>query len=98
MARTASTGLYYVTAKYGVSGGIKSVNEGAIATVACKSPTDHAVAGGVQTLGLGGKPAAVASSFPVGMDWDTNARSRTASTAGSSSSTLVRLPRRQTSG
>jgi hypothetical protein len=68
-------GLYYVTAKYGTDSDnvpSVSVNEGAIATVACNSVADTAVAGGVQTLGLGGHPAAVASSFPGRMDWDTN--------------------------
>ena len=69
-------GLYYVTATYGTDVANNpnvSVNEGAIATVACKDPADHAVAGGVQTLGIdGGRAAAVASSFPGRMDWDTN--------------------------
>jgi hypothetical protein len=68
-------GLYYVTAKYGTNVATDptvSVNEGAIATVACKLPTDTAIAGGVQTLGVGGQPAAVASSFPGRMDWNTN--------------------------
>ena len=68
-------GLYYVTAEYGTDSDNNpsvSVNEGAIATVACDSEADTAIAGGVQTLGLGGHPAAAASSFPGRMDWDTN--------------------------
>ena len=69
-------GLYYVTATYGTdvaNNPAVSVNGGAIATVACKDPADQAVAGGVQTLGLdGGHAAAVASSFPGRMNWDTN--------------------------
>jgi hypothetical protein len=67
-------GLYYVHAKYGTTSGedfTKTVNQGAIATVACKHEGDVAISGGVQTLGLGGSAAAVASSFPGRMDWDT---------------------------
>jgi len=69
------SGLYYQTAAYGTASEIDpgvGVNEGAIATVACTSPTDVAISGGVQTLGLGGKSAAVASSFPGRMDWSNN--------------------------
>jgi hypothetical protein len=65
-------GLYYVTAKYGTNAAndpSASVNEGAIATVACDNEADTAISGGVQTLGLGGQPAAVASSFPGRMHW-----------------------------
>jgi hypothetical protein len=69
-------GLYYVTATYGTdvaNDPSVGVNQGAIATVACTNPEDHAVAGGVQTLGIdGGHAAAVASSFPGRMDWSTN--------------------------
>ena len=60
-------GLYYVTAKYGTDAANNpsaSVNGGAIATVACNDPADTAVSGGVQTLGLGGEPAAVALLLP----------------------------------
>jgi hypothetical protein len=68
--------LYYVTATYGsdvANNPSVGVNEGAIATVKCNDEADHAVAGGVQTLGIdGGVPAAVASSFPGRMDWSTN--------------------------
>lgn len=69
------SGLYYRTAVYGATSAtdpLASVNAGAIATAACDSPADTAVAGGVQTLGLDGHPAAVASSFPGRMDWTTN--------------------------
>jgi hypothetical protein len=61
-------GAYYSIAKYDVG----DTNQGAIATVACDNETDVAVAGGVQSLGLGGHPAATASSFPGRMDWNTN--------------------------
>jgi hypothetical protein len=64
----AFTGAYYSVAFYDVG----DTNQGAIATVACSSPTDTAISGGVQSLGLGGNPAAVASSFPGRMDWTTN--------------------------
>jgi len=59
---------YYATAEYDAG----DTNAGAIATVACQAETDVALAGGVQSLGLGGHPAAVASSFPGRMDWATN--------------------------
>jgi hypothetical protein len=45
-------------------------NGGAIATVACQNPTDYAISGGVQTLGIdGGTASPVASSFAGRMDW-----------------------------
>ena len=69
------SGLYYRTAVYGATSATDptaGVNAGAIATAACDSPADTAIAGGVQTLGLDGHPAAVASSFPGRMDWTTN--------------------------
>jgi len=62
------TGAYWATAAYDAG----DTNAGAIATVACSKISDVAIAGGVQTLGLGGHPAAVASSFPGRMDWSTN--------------------------
>jgi len=68
------SGLYYRTAVYGATSATDptaGVNAGAIATAACDSPADTAIAGGVQTLGLDGHPAAVASSFPGRMDWTT---------------------------
>jgi hypothetical protein len=65
-------GLYYATAFY--NGG--DTNAGAIATVACKNVTDHALSGGVQVLGLGeganARNTPVSSSFPGRMDWATN--------------------------
>jgi hypothetical protein len=63
-------GAFYAVANYDVG----DTNAGAIATVACDSSSQAftAVAGGVQSLGLGGAPAAVASSFPGRMDWSTN--------------------------
>ncbi len=63
-------GAFYAVANYDVG----DTNAGAIATVACDSSSQAftAVAGGVQSLGLGGHPAAVASSFPGRMDWTTN--------------------------
>lgn len=62
---------FYATATYDVG----DTNQGAIATVACETDDSNgyvAISGGVQTLGLGGHPAAVASSFPGRMDWSTN--------------------------
>jgi hypothetical protein len=65
-------GAYYSVAKYNVG----DTNGGAIATVACKSTTDVAISGGVQTLALGtngiGNNVPVSSSFPGRMDWSTN--------------------------
>ncbi len=62
-------GAYYSIAKYD-SG---DTNGGAIATVACDNPTDVAISGGVQTLGIdGGVASPTASSFPGRMDWSTN--------------------------
>jgi len=69
---TGLTGAYYSVAKYNVG----DTNGGAIATVACKSATDVAISGGVQTLALGtngiGNNVPVSSSFPGRMDWTTN--------------------------
>jgi hypothetical protein len=66
------TGAYYSVAKYNVG----DTNGGAVATVACKSATDVAISGGVQTLALGtngiGNNVPVSSSFPGRMDWTTN--------------------------
>jgi hypothetical protein len=68
----AYEGAYYALAKYNAG----DTNAGAIATVACKSTDDHAVAGGVQTLGLdagaNARNTPVSSSFPGRMDWSTN--------------------------
>jgi hypothetical protein len=61
-------GAYYSVANYNAG----DTNANAIATVACKLPTDVAISGGVQTLGLGGHSAPVSSSFPGRMDWTTN--------------------------
>jgi hypothetical protein len=65
-------GAYYSVAKYDVG----DTNGGAVATVACKSATDVAISGGVQTLALGsngiGNNVPVSSSFPGRMDWATN--------------------------
>lgn len=67
--KSGLAGAYYATATYNVG----DTNGGAIATVACQSQSDTAIAGGVQTLGLdGGSPATVSSSFPGRMDWTTN--------------------------
>lgn len=61
-------GAYYATAAYNVG----DTNQGAIATVACSNPSDVAIAGGVQMIGVGGNNSAVGSSFPGRMDWTTN--------------------------
>lgn len=65
-------GAYYSLAKYNVG----DTNGGAVATVACKSDTDVAISGGVQTLALGTNGLAgnvpVSNSFPGRMDWSTN--------------------------
>jgi Collagen triple helix repeat (20 copies) len=65
-------GAYYSVANYDVG----DTNGGAVATVACKLPTDTAISGGVQTLQLGsnglGNNVPVSSSFPGRMDWSTN--------------------------
>ena len=66
------SGLYYATAFYNAG----DTNEGAIASVACKSVTDQALSGGVQVLGLdagaNSRNTPVSSSFPGRMDWATN--------------------------
>jgi hypothetical protein len=63
---------YYAVAFYNAG----DTNEGAIATVACKSTDDQAVSGGVQVLGLdagaNSRNTPVSSSFPGRMDWSTN--------------------------
>jgi len=63
---------YYAVAFYNAG----DTNAGAIATVACKSTTDTALAGGVQVLGLdadaNSRNTPVSSSFPGRMDWSTN--------------------------
>lgn len=68
----ALSGAYYSVAKYDVG----DTNGGAIATVACKSTSDVAISGGVQTLALGTNGTSnnvpVSSSFPGRMDWSTN--------------------------
>jgi hypothetical protein len=63
-------GAFYAVANYDVG----NTNSGANATVACSATSQDftAIAGGVQSLGLGGHPAAVASSFPGRMDWANN--------------------------
>lgn len=65
-------GAYYSVAKYDAG----DTNGGAVATVACSSPTDVAISGGVQTLALGSNGlkdnVPVSSSFPGRMDWTTN--------------------------
>jgi len=65
-------GAYYSVAYYDVG----DTNGGAIATVACKAPSDTAISGGVQTLQLGSNGiqnnVPVSSSFPGRMDWSTN--------------------------
>lgn len=65
-------GAYYSVAYYDVG----DTNAGAIATVACKVPTDVAISGGVQVLGLDAtakdRNTPVSSSFPGRMDWTTN--------------------------
>jgi hypothetical protein len=66
------TGAYYAVAKYDVG----DTNGGAVATVACKTHTDVAISGGVQTLALGTNGlqnnVPVSTSMPGRMDWDTN--------------------------
>jgi hypothetical protein len=63
---------YYATAFYDAG----DTNAGAIATVACKAPSDTAISGGVQVLGLDEganvRNTPVSSSFPGRMDWSTN--------------------------
>jgi hypothetical protein len=65
-------GAYYSVANYDVG----DTNGGAVATVACKLPTDTAISGGVQTLDAGTNGlqnnVPVSSSFPGRMNWDTN--------------------------
>jgi hypothetical protein len=65
-------GSYYSVAKYDVG----DTNGGAVATVACKLPTDTAISGGVRTLAAGTNGLTnnvpVSSSFPGRMDWATN--------------------------
>jgi hypothetical protein len=58
-------GAYRVTYDY------SSVNNGAIATVACHDPSDTAISGGVQVKDIT-KHTAVMSSFAGRMNWDTN--------------------------
>jgi hypothetical protein len=69
---TGLKGAYYSVAKYDVG----DTDGGAIATVACKSASDVAISGGVQTLALGtngiGNNVPVSSSFPGRMDWSNN--------------------------
>jgi hypothetical protein len=72
---TGSSGLagaYYAEAKYDVG----DTNGGAVATVACKSHSDVAISGGVQTLAAGTNGLTgnvpVSSSFAGRMDWSTN--------------------------
>ena len=68
----AYANAYYAVAFYNAG----NTNEGAIATVGCKSIDDHAVSGGVQVLGLdagaNSRNTPVSSSFPGRMDWPTN--------------------------
>jgi hypothetical protein len=65
-------GAYYAEAKYDVG----DTNGGAVATVGCKSHSDVAISGGVQTLAAGTNGlknnVPVSSSFPGRMDWSTN--------------------------
>ena len=58
-------GAYKVTYDY------NSVNNGAIATVACHDPRDTAISGGVQVKDIT-KHTSVMSSFAGRMDWSTN--------------------------
>jgi hypothetical protein len=58
-------GAYKVTYDY------NSVNNGAIATVACHDPSDTAISGGVQVKDIT-KHTSVMSSFAGRMDWSTN--------------------------
>ena len=60
-------GAYYSVAYYDKG----DTNGGAIATVACKLPTDTAISGGVSTDDPG-KTVPVGQSFPGRMNWDTN--------------------------
>jgi len=60
-------GAYYSVAFYDVG----DTNAGAIATVACKLPTDTAVSGGVQVMDYHNNTP-VSSSLPGRMDWSTN--------------------------
>jgi Collagen triple helix repeat (20 copies) len=60
-------GAYYSVAYYDVG----DTNGGAIATVACKAPTDTAISGGVSTDDYT-KTVPVGQSFPGRMDWSTN--------------------------
>jgi hypothetical protein len=60
-------GAYYSVAYYNVG----DTNGGAIATVACKVPTDTAISGGVSTDDYM-KTVPVGQSFPGRMNWDTN--------------------------
>lgn len=63
---------YYATAYYNAG----DTNAGAIATVACQDPSDVAISGGAQVLGLddgaNARNTPVSSSFPGRMDWSTN--------------------------
>jgi hypothetical protein len=61
------TGAYYSVAYYDKG----DTNGGAIATVACKAPTDTAISGGVSTDDYT-KTVPVGQSFPGRMDWSTN--------------------------
>jgi hypothetical protein len=60
-------GAYYSVAYYDVG----DTNGGAIATVACKQPTDTAISGGVSVDDYL-KDVPVGQSFPGRMDWSTN--------------------------
>lgn len=60
-------GAYYSVAYYDKG----DTNGGAIATVACKAPTDTAISGGVSTDDYQ-KTVPVGQSFPGRMDWNTN--------------------------
>jgi hypothetical protein len=60
-------GAYYSVAYYDKG----DTNGGAIATVACKAPTDTAISGGVSTDDYT-KTVPVGQSFPGRMDWNTN--------------------------
>lgn len=63
----ALTGAYYAVGYYDKG----DTNAGAIATVACKKPTDTAISGGVQAVDIT-KNTPVSSSFPGRMNWTTN--------------------------
>jgi len=58
---------YYSVAYYDVG----DTNAGAIATVACKAPSDTAISGGV-SIDDSSMNTPVSQSFPGRMDWDTN--------------------------